>query len=71
MPQKPKSSIRMAVRSCTARCSLSATPLASLAEFIEHLAAMGWDRESIQEVERGVLSELKDNSSHQPLWIQA
>jgi hypothetical protein len=55
----------MAVRSCLARCRLSPTPLAALAEFAEKLAAMGWDNESIHEVEKGVLFALMGRQSQQ------
>lgn len=58
MAAKPKPSIRMAMRSCLSRCALSETPLVALAEFAEKLTALGWDRESVREVERGVLAIL-------------
>ena len=58
MGRKLESSIHMAVKSCLARCRLSQTPLASLAEFAEKLSELGWDWESIHEVEKGVLFAL-------------
>ena len=58
MRRKLESSIHMAVKSCLTRCRLSQTPLASLAEFAEKLSELGWDWESIHEVEKGVLLSL-------------
>ena len=58
MPGKLESSIHMATKSCIARCRSSETPLASLAEFADRLQELGWDRESVHEVEKGVLFAL-------------
>ena len=58
MQRKLESSIHMAVKSCLARCRLSQTPLTALTEFAEKLSDLGWDYESVHEVEKGVLFAL-------------
>jgi hypothetical protein len=63
MSRKLESSIHMAVKSCLARCRLSQTPLAALAEFAEKLRDLGWDWESVHQVEKGVLFSLMGQTS--------
>jgi hypothetical protein len=41
------------------RCRLSETPLSALADFAHRLLSLGWDRASVEEVENGILSDMK------------
>lgn len=63
--------IRMAAESCVARCQISKTPFISLREFSAKLALMGWDRESIREVESRVLAELTSASGISPGGVRS
>ncbi len=58
MTKKSDLSIRAAVMNCAARCAESSAPLASLGEFLEKLASMGWDSEDVVAVEKSVLQLL-------------
>jgi hypothetical protein len=50
--------IKAATMSCLARCASSNSPLVCLSDFLENLAAMGWNAEDRQSVEQACLKEL-------------
>jgi len=67
MAGKPQSSIRLAIRACIVRCSQSPTSVLCLAEFLEELRCMGWNDESVQQVEDGTLSAMRQSSDRELL----
>ena len=67
MANKPETSIHFAVQTCLSRCRLSDAPLTSLWEFADEMEKAGWDRQSIEEVERQVLIGLYGRKAFQPI----
>jgi len=63
MARKSKSVIHRAVRNCLVQCQQSDVPLTCLADFAEKLAETGWERETIHQVECGVLIALMGTSA--------
>jgi hypothetical protein len=62
LSRKPYTSIHFAVKSCLMRCKMTDSQLICLSDFAEELELAGWDRESIETVERDVLVGLYGTS---------
>jgi hypothetical protein len=58
MAAKSELSIRAAVMNLIARCTDSAAPLCCLNDFLEKLAALGWNLDDIKAVETAALRML-------------
>ena len=68
VPGKSTSAMRLAIRACLVQCHNSDSPMTSLADSLEKLADLGWDRETIAAVKRGVVVLLNAQHSDDSLF---